>query len=191
MSRGQKKLKPNRIEIEGDVARLYLHRKDGTVLSTIIDASEVERVSQHHWYALWDSHTQSFYARCNVRDQYGKRTAYILSRFLEEFLLRNLPLGAQIDHINHDTLDNRHSNLRLATNSQNNMNRRKRVGTSQYKGVCWHRARGKWQAYIVFNKQHIYLGYFDSEPEGARVYDVKARELFGEHALLNFPNEAK
>jgi len=73
---------------------------------------------------------------------------------------------ADIDHINHDPGDNRWSNLRDATQSQNNMNERMRVdNTSTFKGVRLTTLKSgtcKWQARISVNGERKHLGYFDS-----------------------------
>lgn len=90
-----------------------------------------------------------------------------------------------VDHINHDTLDNRRCNLRVCTNQQNSMNQRPQAGkSSKYKGVS---KTIKYQASISYNGKSIHLGVFDDEIEAAKAYDVKAKELFGEFAYLNFP----
>lgn len=71
----------------------------------------------------------------------------------------------QIDHINGIRDDNRWENLRLATSSQNNVNRRSTLpNTSGYRGVC--RSRGKWVAQIGIDGRHVNLGTFDT-PEAA------------------------
>jgi hypothetical protein len=91
------------------------------------------------------------------------------------------------DHINTDTLDNRRSNLRVCTNSENMRNCRKSNNTSGYIGVTWDKNRKKWLAQIGFHWQHIFIGRYDDIIEAARAVDNKAWELFGEYALLNFP----
>jgi hypothetical protein len=60
-----------------------------------------------------------------------------------------------------------------------------------FKGVNWSGAKThKWQARIMRNGKRVFLGNFDTPEEAARAYDTAARELFGEHARLNFPEEA-
>lgn len=94
----------------------------------------------------------------------------------------------QVDHINHNGLDNTKKNLRVVTNQQNQMNKRKRKNTSsKYKGVTWHKQHKKWYAQIVFNGKHFYLGLFNNQKHAAILYDKKAKELFKHHARLNFP----
>jgi AP2 domain len=60
-----------------------------------------------------------------------------------------------------------------------------------FKGVNWSGAKThRWQARIMRNGKRVFLGNFDTPEEAARAYDAAARELFGEHARLNFPEEA-
>lgn len=88
-----------------------------------------------------------------------------------------------IDHINGDSLDNRRSNLRYCTYSQNLMNTHKVRSASGYKGVYRHRKR--WYAHITLNGRRFYLGLFKTPQDAAHAYNAKAKELFGEFACLN------
>jgi hypothetical protein len=102
-------------------------------------------------------------------------------------LIMDAPDGVLVDHINGDGLDNRRANLRLATHSQNQWNKRKMENTtSRFVGVSFRENRGKWTAYIGVAGKRIWLGNFDSEIEAARVYDEAAKKYRGEFARLNF-----
>lgn len=94
--------------------------------------------------------------------------------------------SGELDHINRDRQDNRLSNLRLATKTENGHNRAPR-GASKYSGVSWYAPLEKWKAGISKDRVFYYLGYFDSEEEAARTRDKKAVELYGAAASLNFP----
>lgn len=99
----------------------------------------------------------------------------------------NFPNKKEIDHINHNRLDNRKENLRECSSEENGRNKSKRSGTySKFLGVT--KSRKKWMAQIEKDGKSTYLGVFDSEYEAAKVYDKKAIEIFGEFASLNFPN---
>jgi hypothetical protein len=93
-----------------------------------------------------------------------------------------------VDHANGNSLDNRRSNLRAATQGENTGNKRKRLSaSSQYKGVSWHKRTGRWRATIGAAGQRRHLGAFVSEIDAACAYDVAAREAYGEFACVNFP----
>lgn len=94
-----------------------------------------------------------------------------------------------VDHINGCKIDNRRSNLRMVTPSQNATNRAaSRNGTSQYLGVSYESFVSRWRAQIAMNGRDINLGRFDTEMEAAIAYDRAAREYHGEYARLNFPD---
>lgn len=95
------------------------------------------------------------------------------------------PEGYDVDHINGDRLDNRRENIRICTRTQNCMNSGPRKGSSQYKGVSFHKQRQKWQAKL----QQTYLGLYECEIEAAKTYDRAAYQGFGEYAFLNFPED--
>lgn len=103
------------------------------------------------------------------------------------------PKGMVIDHINGNPLDNRKVNLRVCTHSENAMNKKTRADSrSGYKGVYMSPNGKNIQAYIRppgMNKGRMSLGCYKTLEEAARAYDAKAKELFGEFASLNFPDE--
>ena len=95
------------------------------------------------------------------------------------------PDGYVTDHINGNKLDNLKSNLRVTTDKLNRLNAGKRCdNTSGYKGV-WKRKNGRWQAEIKLDGKKYSLGTYETKEESAMAYNIKAKELFGEHARLN------
>lgn len=98
-----------------------------------------------------------------------------------------LPDG-HLDHIDGNTWNNRLSNLREATTSQNLANSKTfETNTSGYKGVCWHKQHQKWRAYIVVSKKQHHLGLFTELHDAARAYRDAALKYFGEFARHNHP----
>ena len=150
----------------------------------IVDDEYFDRLNGFKWCA--HKNRKTYYAVRNSKRQKGRRTFICMHR---EILGLKTSDGKDTDHINGNGLDNRRVNLRPCTPSQNQHNRRSFCGTSKYKGVSWHKRDKKWQAYIRLNGKLIHLGLFDSEIEAARAYDIKAKELFGEFAHLNFKGD--
>ncbi|MEQ9095800.1 MAG: helix-turn-helix domain-containing protein [Phycisphaerales bacterium] len=111
---------------------------------------------------------------------------------LKQFITGVSGRSCCVRHANGDFLDCRRENLvvlDLAQRSHGNRKIKVRAGyetTSRYKGVCWDEDRGKWLAQISKEGVHRHLGRFDDEIDAADAYDNAARELFGEHAFLNF-----
>jgi hypothetical protein len=103
--------------------------------------------------------------------------------------------GLNVRHINGDPLDCRRENLVVRTVRQRSWNTRKMKRnsaglpcTSQFKGVYWERQTKKWVARISTDGKAQRLGRFGSEIAAAEAYDEAAKDLFGEHARLNFPD---
>ena len=96
--------------------------------------------------------------------------------------------GKSIDHANGNQLDNRRSNLRFASISENNWNSNHKAGLSGFRGVSWMRLAKKWQAYIHIKNKKLHLGYFHDKKAAALAHDKAARSLHGEFARLNFSN---
>lgn len=100
--------------------------------------------------------------------------------YLHRFIFDNLKTNEMIDHINHNVWDNRRSNLRVATNSQNQMNRDKPItNTSKVKGVYWHKNKQKWQANIQINGTLLYLGIFESKEDAITARKQAEEKYFG------------
>ena len=130
----------------------------------------------------WKWHLSHGYAQTNFRPLDDERFTMKLHR-----LLISVPKGYEIDHINGNGLDNQRSNLRLCTHQENMRNRPKNKNKSGYKGV--YRNHAKWHAAIKHNGKKIYLGNFSKPEDAAKVYDLKAKELFGEFAMFSSNNK--
>ena len=149
----------------------------------IVDPEDYERLSKHKWHLQRTN--QTFYAvRTAKRTERPRRQAIWMHR-----CILPPPQGMFLDHINHNGLDNRKANLRIATAAQNARNRRKMVlkTSSKYKGVSYHAGMKKWCASIRVNGQYKYFGLFHDEIDAAKAYDAAARKYHKEFAVLNFP----
>lgn len=143
---------------------------------TLVDEDDYQKFSQHKWHLNGDG-----YVRRSPRIN-GVKTHVSLHREIME-----APKGTHVDHINGDPLDNRKANLRLVTNSQNQMNRVPNAGR-KYKGVFKNSKTGDWEARIGINREnqgYKYLGIFKTQEEAAQAYNVAAQMIFGKFAKLN------
>lgn len=102
-------------------------------------------------------------------------------------LILNAPEDKQVDHINRDSLDNRRSNLRLCSKTENLKNRSKssKNKSSKYKGTSLEKKTGNWIVEIKNNKERYYLGSFKDEESAANCYNFYAKKYHGEFAALN------
>ncbi len=145
----------------------------------IVDDEDYEMLARHRWH----------YRKPDTTTGRAGRRLGPHKQILMHQEIMGKKAGYEIDHINHNGLDNRRSNLRFCTPSQNHWNQRSRCGTSKYKGVSWKASRKKWTAQIYGDHKTFYLGLFVSEEDAARSYDRAARERFGEFAYCNFREE--
>lgn len=93
--------------------------------------------------------------------------------------------NGEIDHINGTPSDNRLSNLRIASRSENMKNIKKSVtNRSGFKGVSWHKICNRWQAHIRCDGRNYYLGLFPTAEAAHEAYkeaSVKLHGIFGRH----------
>ncbi|MCQ4648928.1 HNH endonuclease [Blautia marasmi] len=118
-------------------------------------------------------------------------TGYVMSRTMGNAVkLHRIIMSANkdefVDHIDGDPLNNVRSNLRICRKQQNEFNQKIRCdNTSGYKGVSLIKKTGKYRAYINKDGKRIELGVYPNAELAAKVYNQKARELFGEYARIN------
>ncbi len=155
-------------------------------MEALIDSIDLHLVEGKHW-----NYSEK-------TDEYGTHGVVVLStakgrmKPMKQYITGVSGHRWRIRHANGDFLDCRRENLvvlDIAQQARGNKKIKMRAGyetTSKYKGVCWDDRRGKWLAQINKDGKHHHLGRFNDEIDAADAYDNAARELFGEHAYLNF-----
>ena len=157
----------------------------------LIDVGDADLVRRIRWRLQRSASNGLSYARASQPGAEGRSRTLYLHR-----LLLDAPPGFVVDHINHNGLDNRRSNLRLCSIRENHRNQRQsksqRVGG--YKGTFWDNTKRRWIAAINAGavkadgrSRRIQIGSFRVAEDAARAYDRAALQYFGEFAALNFP----
>jgi hypothetical protein len=143
--------------------------------SAIVDSEDFHWLNQLKWYCMATKPTHMYGARRNIKVLYMHRC--ILEKHGIDLT------NKQVDHINHDTLNNRKSNLRVVSTSQNQQNARFKKSKSGFKGVT--STVKAWKAVIGVDGKQKHIGTFKSKHEAALAYNDAAQKFFGEFAYLN------
>lgn len=151
--------------------------------NAIIDCVDKKLIDQYKWHIQKAKST--CYAQARTKQCDLHRLTILMHR-----LIMGLEKGdkRQVDHINHNGLDNRRCNLRIVDRVQQNIHARKQSRT--LRGV-YKRVKNRivtYDASICINGRKTYLGSFDTELEAAMAYDAQAKISHGEFAILNFLN---
>lgn len=147
--------------------------------SAIVDDEDYDNLIQYRWSLVKGKRT--LYASTTI----NKKIIYM------HRLILGAPKGIDVDHIRRYGLDNRRSNLRLATTRQNIANGSKHIDNKTgFKGVSRDKRRTGYYATIGVNSKTLFLGYFQNPVDAAMAYNDAATRHFGEFAKLNdIPNQ--
>jgi hypothetical protein len=152
----------------------------------LVDDTDYEYINQWSWYAIK-------VGRRHYAVRKGKRTPLGRENFLMHRVIMDTPIGLEVDHIDHDGLNNQRYNLRNCTHRQNIRNKRKQVNNKTgYVGVRIKKDK-KFNpphihiiATITLEDRVLFLGSFKTIKQAAIAYDNAAIKYFGEFANLNF-----
>jgi len=143
-----------------------------------VDPEDLEKVSAYNWYASFWVGGKTFYA-ANRSGIKGDKSTIKMHRFV----LGVTDPKIDVDHINHDTLDNRKSNLRSCTHEENNRNclisSNNKTG---FKGVSFEAQTGRYKAQITVRYKPKNLGRYDTPEEAHQAYLEAAKAMHGEFA---------
>jgi hypothetical protein len=155
-------------------------RKNGDSFTVYFDECDRHIVEGRSWCVIPDE-GKRFYA-------YRTGKAAVLSRYADGRIRRALismhreimkpPAGMVVDHINHNCLDNRRSNLRIVTHRQNMLNAKPRSDGNGVSGVTWDKEFKKWRARAHVNGRRAHLGRFESKREAIKARAAAERKHY-------------
>lgn len=154
---------PNEIVVKNGYAEMLLYDSKGIERAkTIIDIEDISLIKQYKWCY------KEGYAMSGSND---KKT--MLHR-----LVTKAPNEKVVDHINHNTLDNRKPNLRICSVKENSRN------LKNVEGVYYREDRNKWKAKIWKDGKSIYLGLYETKVEARQARMLAEKQYFGEFAPI-------
>jgi len=137
---------------------------------SLIDKDDLDIVKDYGWYSNYKKSTNSYYAKTEINNK-----AISMHR-----LILDAPKDKQVDHVDHNGLNNRKSNLRLCNQSENSRNKRMQSNnTSGFRGAYLEKKTGKYKARIMVNRKQMYLGSYETAKEASDVYQEAAKRLHG------------
>lgn len=130
------------------------------------DLEDFEKIKDYNWYI-----DKRGYVKTTNPD-------LRMHRIVLEITDRNI----MVDHIFHKKYDNRKSQLRIVTNSQNQMNRNVPIqNVTGFRGVSWHKRKNAWIAQIGLNGKLKYIGIFKKFDDAVNARIKAENYYFGEY----------
>lgn len=173
--------KGNKYEFDGATGKCYFSNADGYFL---FDSEDYDLIKKY----TWRHHRHLIQAHSHYEN--GKQQCVVVAR-----LLTNCPEGLIVDHINHDLLDNRKSNLRVCTKAQSRVcSRLRRDNKTGYIGVHTKQLMNGeccYTAFIGVGGKETYLGTFKTAEEAYKVRLEAEKEYYGEFTLNRLEESEK
>lgn len=149
----------NKYEIRGDITAIIINSPTYGRMEAIINTCDLERVKQmqYTWFPVSNKSKTGYYVTGSVYKENGKRSTVLLHRWI----LGVTCSKKQIDHINHQPLDNTRKNLNIVSHGENQQNKQKyKTNKSGHIGVSWSNRDKRWVVMISYKAQKKYIGNF-------------------------------
>lgn len=144
----------NDFKIINNIVEIYVDSPKHGIHKFLVDLEDFYKINGHTWRVKLDNN--KFYVAAHIKTELGYKYG-LLHR-----MITDCPKGKVIDHINGNTLDNRKSNLRICTNSENlqNLLTPAKNNTSGILNATWNESRKKWRVALRVNGKTINIGTY-------------------------------
>lgn len=170
----------NHYEIRGEVVVIFMNSPKYGPMEAIISTDKLEKVAEfpNTWYPAYDPKTKSFYAIGNMTVATNKRSSCGMHAWI-----MGLPRGKEVDHINHNTLDNTNENLRVLAPHENKQNKRgvRSDSKSGVRCVWWNKRFNKWVVELKVLGKKIHIGLYTDLFEAEKAA-IEARRTYMPYA---------
>lgn len=155
-------------QVDGNICKCEVKKQNGESIVFIIDIEDYEKLKNFKWYISHGYPVTPVKNKNNIP--------------IHRYLL-NPNDDMDVDHINHNTLDNRRINLRICTTSQNVINKcMQSNNTTSNIGIWWDKRTNRWAAEISVNKKKYFLGRFKIKEEAIEARNKATIKYHGEYA---------
>ena len=170
----------NKYNIKDNITEIYVTRKDGTQVTFLIDTEDLPKLIElnYSWNAVWDEGVDNYYAVSThyYRDENNKRKQETI--LLTEIIMNYKP----IDHIDHDTKNNRKYNLRKTEHVKNATNRRGKNSNNKsgYRNVLLDKKSGKYIIMLCIKNKRFRVGkYYTDVHEAGKDAEMYRIQYYG------------
>lgn len=131
----------------------------------LFDLEDFEKIKKYNWHISSDG-----YVKCSTPN---------IS--LHRLVMNVIDSSLEVDHVHHVKSDNRKTELRIVTTSQNQMNQTPRKHSSPCTGVSWHKKKNAWIAQISLNGKLKYLGIYKDLEDAIKARKEAEKQYFGDY----------
>lgn len=175
----------NRYTIEGDIITMYITMRNGDKFETYFDLEDFDKIDKSNlsWHMKYAQNTKSYYIRATANDGYsedGKRKQRPI--YLHKLIMdADFSKGEQVDHLDHDTLNNRKYNLKIKDNTRNATNRHgaNRNSTTGVRNVFWSSGDQRYVVQLQVEGRNKRFGSFKNLDEAANLAEKLREEIYG------------
>lgn len=175
----------NDYNIKGAITELIITRSTGEKVNVLIDTEDLNRVLKYNWCAGWRKDKQRYYIQ--VTDYYYDKNGKYKSRtiLLHKYIMGAYGMYKQVDHKDHDSLNNTKRNLRIVEAGNNSASRKganKNSGTG-VRNVNYGRDRKEyWVQFMKDGERFKWVFPLSQFEEACEFAEKKRKELFGKFA---------